>query len=178
MGSAIWTIWIQTRTLMSDAIGLPASIRSQICARCWHFKMFRPHRPWSTAKKTKYIPTIRRQVRAWLKSGWWMESSCFQHLRARQGGVISPLLACPPRDGRRRITQVADTYLEGQDTKRKPQKPYFHPADDFVILHEDLTVVQRCQQIIAEWLKTWVWNWSLQTRLMHTLTSVLKKTGV
>lgn len=26
-------------------------------------------------------------------------------------------------------------------------------ADDFVILHEDLTVVQRCQQLIADWLK-------------------------
>ncbi|MEH2309760.1 group II intron maturase-specific domain-containing protein [Nostoc sp.] len=42
-------------------------------------------------------------------------------------------------------------------------------ADDFVILHEDLTVVQRCQQIIAEWLS----NMGLElkpskTRLTHT----------
>ncbi|WP_442949573.1 reverse transcriptase domain-containing protein [Nostoc sp.] len=26
-------------------------------------------------------------------------------------------------------------------------------ADDFVILHEDITVVKRCREIISEWLK-------------------------
>lgn len=43
-------------------------------------------------------------------------------------------------------------------------------ADDFVIIHEDETVVQRCQLIIAEWLK----GMGLElipskTRLTHTL---------
>ncbi|MDB9329950.1 hypothetical protein PN483_05495 [Nodularia spumigena CS-591/04] len=26
-------------------------------------------------------------------------------------------------------------------------------ADDFVVLHENITVVQRCTEIISEWLK-------------------------
>jgi retron-type reverse transcriptase len=43
-------------------------------------------------------------------------------------------------------------------------------ADDFVILHEDITVVERCQQIIAEWLKDMGLELKpSKTRLTHTL---------
>ena len=43
-------------------------------------------------------------------------------------------------------------------------------ADDFVILHEDLTVVQRCREIISEWLKDMGLELKpAKTRLTHTL---------
>jgi len=43
-------------------------------------------------------------------------------------------------------------------------------ADDFVILHEDITVVQRCRNIITEWLKDMGLELkSSKTRLAHTL---------
>ena len=43
-------------------------------------------------------------------------------------------------------------------------------ADDFVILHEDLTVVQRCREVISEWLKDMGLGLKpSKTRLAHTL---------
>jgi RNA-directed DNA polymerase len=46
-------------------------------------------------------------------------------------------------------------------------------ADDFVILHEDLTVVQRCQEIIKEWLSDMGLELKpSKTRLCHTLRQV------
>ncbi|MEG4812834.1 group II intron maturase-specific domain-containing protein, partial [Microcoleus sp. F8-D3] len=43
-------------------------------------------------------------------------------------------------------------------------------ADDFVILHENLTVVQRCKEIISEWLKGMGLELKpSKTRLAHTL---------
>lgn len=43
-------------------------------------------------------------------------------------------------------------------------------ADDFVILHEELAVVQRCQQIIADWLKDIGLELKpSKTRISHTL---------
>lgn len=43
-------------------------------------------------------------------------------------------------------------------------------ADDFVILHNDITVVQRCQQTIAEWLEGMGLELKpSKTRLTHTL---------
>lgn len=43
-------------------------------------------------------------------------------------------------------------------------------ADDFVILHEDITVVQRCREIISEWLKGMGLELKpSKTRLAHTL---------
>ena len=49
-------------------------------------------------------------------------------------------------------------------------------ADDFVILHENLAVIQRCQVIISDWLKDM--NLELKpskTKLSHTLQSVKKE---
>jgi RNA-directed DNA polymerase len=43
-------------------------------------------------------------------------------------------------------------------------------ADDFVILHENLSVVERCQEIIAEWLKSMGLELKpSKTRLAHTI---------
>ena len=47
----------------------------------------------------------------------------------------------------------------GRETWFHKKGSYFNPpniiryADDFVVLHEDKSVVQRCQEIISEWLK-------------------------
>lgn len=50
-----------------------------------------------------------------------------------------------------RIKQVALT-LPGCKSENRKAISLIRFADDFVILHKDLTVIQRCQQIIAEWL--------------------------
>ena len=85
---------------------------------------------------------IRRQVKAWLKAGV-MESGDWLPTDAGtpQGGVISPLLA--------------NIALHGMETRIKQVNPRAHLiryADDFVILHEQLDVIQACQQTIVQWL--------------------------
>jgi RNA-directed DNA polymerase len=79
-----------------------------------------------------------------------------------QGGVISPLLANIALHGmEERIKQYAET-LHGRAKISKRDKRFslnlIRYADDFVILHEDITVVQRCREIISEGYKTWAWN--------------------
>jgi RNA-directed DNA polymerase len=87
-----------------------------------------------------------------------------------QGGVISPLLANIALHGmEERIKQVAET-LPGNKRDNRNALSLIRYADDFVILHEDLTVVQRCKEIISEWLNGMGLELKpSKTRLAHTL---------
>ncbi|MCC5659832.1 group II intron reverse transcriptase/maturase [Nostoc sp. XA010] len=130
-------------------------------------------------KKLNTSPTIRRQIRAWLKAGVMDGKQLFPTSEGTpQGGVISPLLANIALHGmENRINKafpemsktMRETWYHRKGTKfRSPQ--FIRYADDFVILHEDIAVVQRCREIISEWLK----DMSLElkpakTRLTHTL---------
>ena len=96
------------------------------------------------------LPTIRRQVRAWLQAGvidWTKEAKNHKGFHRTnsgtpQGGVISPLLANIALHGmENRIKQVSKTVA------------LIRYADDFLILHENITIIQECKQIISEWLK-------------------------
>ncbi|MBX9256501.1 group II intron reverse transcriptase/maturase [Desmonostoc muscorum CCALA 125] len=125
-------------------------------------------------KKLNTPPTIRRQIRAWLKAGVMDGKELFPTSEGTpQGGIISPLLA--------------NIALHGMENRIKQAFPVRNPrvngkcirilspvliryADDFVIMHEDLTVVQRCQQIIADWLKDMGLELKpSKTHLTHTL---------
>lgn len=113
-------------------------------------------------RKLNTFPTIRRQIKAWLKAGV-MDNKQFQETfeGTPQGGVISPLLANIALHGmEKRVNQFATTltlfYPHGKamSTRDKIHSLTFvRYADDFVILHEDITVVQKCQIIISEWLR-------------------------
>ncbi len=107
-------------------------------------------------EKLNTFPTIRRQIRAWLQAGVMDGSKLFPTSEGTpQGGVISPLLANVALHGmENRIKQAFPRRKVTIDGKRvqKSEAALIRYADDFVILHEDLDVVQRCQQIIAEWL--------------------------
>ncbi|MBE9036100.1 group II intron reverse transcriptase/maturase [aff. Roholtiella sp. LEGE 12411] len=123
--------------------------------------------------KLNTSPTIRRQVRAWLKAGVMDGKQLFATSEGTpQGGVISPLLANIALHGmEERIKQYAET-LKGKKNKRDNRKALslIRYADDFVILHENLTVVQRCKEIICEWLKGMGLELKpSKTRLTHTL---------
>lgn len=125
-------------------------------------------------EKINTSPTIRRQVRAWLKAGV-MDKGAFSETSegTPQGGVISPLLANIALHGMENwIKEKFPETSKRVDGKRVRKLPpqLIRYADDFVILHEDLTVVHRCQQSITEWLK----NMGLElkpskTRISHTL---------
>jgi RNA-directed DNA polymerase len=87
-------------------------------------------------------PTIRRLVKAWLKAGVMESQQWFPTNEGTpQGGVISPLLA-----------NIALHGMETQVRQVNPRARLIRYADDFVILHEQLEVVQDCQVAIAQWL--------------------------
>ncbi|HBB32080.1 MAG TPA: group II intron reverse transcriptase/maturase [Cyanobacteria bacterium UBA9273] len=124
--------------------------------------------------KLNTFPTIRRQVRAWLKSGVIDNKQLFPTSEGTpQGGVISPLLANIALHGME--YRIKQAFPDGKVKKDGKWVHFSTPnliryADDFVIFHEDITVVQRCREIISEWLN----GMSLElkpskTRLAHTL---------
>ena len=105
--------------------------------------------------KMDTFPKLRRQVRAWLKSD---VCDFVKHERTPtvagtpQGGVVSPLLANIALHGmEERIKEYAATWRGGRDNNKKSLSLTRY-ADDFVIIHERLEVVERCKQIISEWL--------------------------
>jgi RNA-directed DNA polymerase len=127
-------------------------------------------------EKLNTFPTISRQIRAWLKAGVidWKTYANRQKAYSPtnegtpQGGVISPLLANIALHGMENRIAQAFPGRTGRNYFCQPNLIRY--ADDFVILHEDLAVVQKCQQIIAEWLKSMGLELKpSKTRLAHTL---------
>lgn len=123
-------------------------------------------------RKLNTFPTLRRQIKAWLKAGVidWSEYANRNKSRTvdptlkgtPQGGVISPLLANIALHG-------METAILGAFPKRNAPN-IIRYADDFVVLHENLTVVQECQQIVSEWLKGIGLELKpSKTRISHTL---------
>ncbi|MCC5609839.1 reverse transcriptase N-terminal domain-containing protein [Nostoc sp. CHAB 5834] len=122
-------------------------------------------------RKLNTFPSTRRQVRAWLKAGVMDSKQLFPTSEGTpQGGVISPLLANIALHGmEERIKQYSET-LKGKKRDNRYALSLIRYADDFVILHENLTVVQRCKEIISEWLKGMGLELKpSKTRLAHTL---------
>ena len=121
--------------------------------------------------KVKTYPSLRRQLRCWLKSGV-MEKGNFSHTNegTPQGGVISPLLANIALHGmEERIKQYAET-LKGIKRDNRSSLNLIRYADDFVIIHEDINVILTCQKIIAEWLNDIGLELKpSKTKLTHTL---------
>jgi RNA-directed DNA polymerase len=129
-------------------------------------------------RKLNTFPTLRRQIKAWLKSGVMdskqlfptSDSEAARSAGTPQGGVISPLLANIALHGmEERINQVADS-LPGKRQANRYALSIIRYADDFVILHKDLTVVQRCKEVISEWLNGMGLELKpSKTRIAHTL---------
>jgi len=105
--------------------------------------------------KIHTYPTLSRQIKTWLKAGYCVRNELFPTNEGTpQGGVISPLLANIALHGmEERVKQYAET-LKGNKSKvnNRSALSLIRYADDFVIIHEDLSVVKKCQEIIAEWL--------------------------
>jgi RNA-directed DNA polymerase len=124
--------------------------------------------------KLNTFPTIRHQIKAWLKAGV-MDEGKFASTNegTPQGGVLSPLLANIALHGmENRIKQAFPIRWKKINGKKKeiPGAEFVRYADDFVILHENIEVIKECQQIITEWLS----GLGLQlkpskTRIIHTL---------
>jgi RNA-directed DNA polymerase len=127
--------------------------------------------------KLNTFPTLRRQIKSWLKAGVMDCKELFPTSEGTpQGGVISPLLANIALHGMEyRIKEYVGSlkYLDKNKKNRMDSVSLIRYADDFVILHKDLTVVQGCQTLIADWLKDMGLELKpSKTRLAHTLNTV------
>src|SRR4028118_2294329 len=126
-------------------------------------------------RKLNTFPTIRRQVRAWLKAGVMDGKQLFPTSEGTpQGGARSPLLANIALHGmEERIKQYAETLPTRSGWGKRDNRSSLNLiryADDFVILHENITVVERCREIISEWLNGMGLELKpSKTRLAHTL---------
>ncbi len=123
--------------------------------------------------KMDTFPKIRRQVKAWLKSD---VCDFVKHERTPteagtpQGGVISPLLANIALHGmEKRIKEYAASW-KGRKKSNQQKLGLIRYADDFVIIHERLEVVERCKQIISDWLAEYDLEIKPEkTQIVHTL---------
>ncbi|MFB2896523.1 group II intron reverse transcriptase/maturase [Aerosakkonemataceae cyanobacterium BLCC-F50] len=130
-------------------------------------------------RKLNTFPTMRRQLKSWLKAGVMDGKQLFPTLEGTpQGGVISPLLANIALHGlEEMLKQYIETFpLKYPSGKVMPKRDkrqslcVIRYADDFVILHENLAVVQKCREIVSEWLKGMGLELKpSKTRLAHTL---------
>jgi RNA-directed DNA polymerase len=130
-------------------------------------------------KKLNTSHTIRRQIRAWLKAGVMESGQLLSTSEGTpQGGVISPLLANIALHGMENRIKEEFPFLgyDSRETWFHKKGTIFNPpqliryADDLVSLHEDITVVQRCHEIIVEWLKDIGLELKPEkTRIAHTL---------
>lgn len=132
-------------------------------------------------EKLNTTPLIRRQVKAWLKSGVMDDKTFLKTTQGTpQGGILSPLLANIALHGMENF--IKDKILEEfprqyTTTGKRLAKVaarrtlcVIRYADDFVIMHNQLEVVQRAQELIRSWLE----NMGLQlkdskTKIIHTL---------
>ena len=133
---------------------------------------------------------VRQQIKAWLKSGV-IDQGVFTAISegTPQGGVASPLLANIALHG---IENMLIEYAKTLDIRRKErpscqiswqkkvsQLTFVRYADDFVVLHHDLKVIQRCRELISEWLKEIGLELKpSKTRIAHTLYSEKSEDGI
>lgn len=127
--------------------------------------------------KINTFPTMRRQIKAWLKAGVMDANRLFPTSEGTpQGGVLSPLLANIALHGMEEVVTQAfkrkDYKIDGKWVTVRPPK-LIRYADDFVIIHEDIAVVTKCQLLIASWLHQMGLELKpSKTRLTHTLNAI------
>ncbi len=118
--------------------------------------------------KLATFPTLRRVIKSWLKAGI-MEGLTLTPTEegCPQGAVVSPLLANVALHGLEEyVTSAfpARVTREGQSLRWQPTVVRY--ADDLVILHRDVTVIEQAKHLAADWLaemglefkpsKTWI----------------------
>lgn len=100
-------------------------------------------------RKINTFPTLRRQIKAWLKSGVVNEGT-FERTESGtpQGGVISPLLANIALHG---MEDPEELGIRNRNSRKDVR--IIRYADDFVVIHNDKQIIETTKMVIAGWLK-------------------------
>lgn len=130
-------------------------------------------------EKLSTYPTMRRQIKSWLKAGVIDDKQLFPTSEGTpQGGVLSPLLANIALHG---LEELVMNLAPSFDMKRKDgtqigtrdklkSVTLIRYADDFVVLHENLEVILLIKKEIEGWLQNIGLEFKpSQTRIAHTL---------
>lgn len=119
-------------------------------------------------KKLNTSPTLRKQIRAWLKAGVVDAGELIDTVEGTpQGGVISPLLANIALHGLEEKVKG----LAGNNVKERLNLTIIRYADDFVVLHKEREMIDKAQEVIAEWLMEMGLELKPEkTSICHTLT--------
>ena len=136
-------------------------------------------------EKLNTYPTLRKQIRAWLKAGV-MDGLELKPTKCGtpQGGTISPLLANIALHGMENVIKNLVCKFDMKDYRgkqlgrRDKQKSVniIRYADDFVIFHEDINILDGCTQAITQWLKDMGLELKpSKTRITHTLNNYKKE---
>lgn len=125
-------------------------------------------------KKLQTYPHMRRTIQAWLEAGIMDGDELFlSEAGTPQGGVVSPLLANIALHGlETSVTEKLARRLPYRiDRNTRRIKPIvIRYADDFVVIDEDLSVVQTAKEFITEWLKELGLELKpSKTKITHTL---------
>ena len=139
-------------------------------------------------QKLGYKGKVRQQIKAWLKSGV-IDSGGFTATSegTMQGGVISPLLANIALHGLENMLMEAVKTFDIREVSSSRQMgwqrkvsslTFIRYADDFLVIHKHLNVIQRCRELISEWLKGMGLELKpSKTRIAHTLYPELSEDG-
>ncbi|WP_366510894.1 group II intron reverse transcriptase/maturase [Moorena sp. SIO3F7] len=111
-------------------------------------------------KKLNTFPTMKRLIKGWLKAGVIDEGTLSSTDEGTpQGGIISPLLANIALHG---MEETIKEYVENLSYKetsvrgkrdRRRSISLIRYADDFVIIHKNKEVGEKCREVIETWLK-------------------------
>ncbi|WP_330203424.1 group II intron reverse transcriptase/maturase [Cyanobacterium sp. Dongsha4] len=128
--------------------------------------------------KLETYPTLRKQIKAWLKSGVVDKNWSATEKGTPQGGVVSPLLANIALHGmeleiKKFMESVDSLKVFGRRVSKQEKRnsiSLIRYADDFVILHHNLDIILECKKVIEGWLKEIGLELKpSKTRISHTL---------
>jgi RNA-directed DNA polymerase len=106
----------------------------------------------------EHIPTNKRTLKQWLKSGFMEGKKLFPtHQGTPQGSIISPTMANMTLDGLENAVDKALGIRLGKDHRRRKNPHGVHVvryADDFIVTASNKAILQECiQPAIELWLK-------------------------
>ena len=122
-------------------------------------------------KKVNTFPKARRQLKAWLKSGILDNGKkLFPEEGTPQGGIVSPLLANIALHGMEMEIKKYAASKKGEKKANMKSFSLIRYADDFVIIHENLDEIKRCQRLMYDFLTQMGLDYNQdKTKIVHTL---------
>lgn len=138
-------------------------------------------------EKLKTNPTNKRQIKSWLKSGYMDGEKLFPTDEGTpQGGVLSPLLANVALHGMENFLKEYAKHIDMRNKLGRQQSwqsktrslTIVRYADDLVVLHKDRQVIEKCKELLEEWLKEIGLEFKeSKTQIVHTFEKTEKEAG-